>query len=49
MTIIKIKGRRTGQKLLVASLLMLGTGQAFADDGELVRKSMSKGSGNPPV
>lgn len=49
MKIIKIKGRRIGQKLLVASLLMLGTGQAFADDGELVRKSMSKESGNPPV
>jgi hypothetical protein len=49
MHILKIKKQRMGQKLIAGTLLILGAGQACADDGELVRKSMSKENGNTPV
>lgn len=49
MNILKIKRQRRGHRLIATTLLMLGTCQALADDGELVRKSMSKEGGNTPI
>lgn len=48
MNTIKITRQRAGLALL-ASTLALAIGQVYADDGELVRKSMSKENGSTAI
>lgn len=48
MNILKLT-QQWGGAVLIASTLVLGIGQALADDGELVRKSMSKENGSASI